>query len=558
MRESSPGMLALADSLKRKARHLLAENRLEEAMQALASTLRHAPKDAEAHRLLGDCYLAAEDFTAAYYLYAQARALGEKSAELERRLALARAERGRLQPQADEPVPTEPAAVAALLQRLTGRPTPVTETELTRAASLLHAILYSPSPAEVIARRLNEIDTLMPALLELNIRQARADGRADLAEGLQALFENIQLQMLAEPATGAESSPEQRVMGATPTTPRPRLLVIDSPEARVLELSAEALQSQGFSVQISDHVPPGSPAEVVIFRLAPADGPLLTQLRACKLAGAKLIAYAEAAPQHQALADAEREHAYFTALHLADRVVVPSRALAASLENAVLIPPGWSRRNPLWEAPVPARETLNLGWAAAAGEVDELAEVRRAVIRILREFPHTRLVTIGDHRAQHLFNALPEERRQFIPLVSADEFPYLLGQLDVLLVPLRDTDFNRAQSDERLMQAGARRVPWVASPIPAHLAWGVGGLIAAERDEWYLQLRKLVTSPEVRATLALVGRQRAEEREMTRLSMAWVELIEAVGRPAPPAPAREAWPVATPSPFARQLEALAR
>jgi len=175
-----------------------------------------------------------------------------------------------------------------------------------------------------------------------------------------------------------------------------------------------------------------------------------------------------------------------------------------------------------------------------------------------RQAPHTRLVTIGDHRAQHLFNALPEERRQFIPLVSADEFPYLLGQLDVLLVPLRDTDFNRAQADERLMQAGARRVPWVASPIPAHLAWGVGGLIAAERDEWYLQLRKLVTSPEVRATLALVGRQRADEREMTRLSMAWVELIEAVGRPAPPAPAREAWPVTTPSPFARQLEALAR
>lgn len=538
-------------------------------MNMLASVLRAEPKDAEAQALLGDCYLAAGDYAAAFYLYTQAIALGGSQAELERRLALARAERVRMEPHVVAPVPTEPESVARLLQSLTGRPNPITETELERAAGILGEILNSANPAETVAAHLGEIDSLLPALLELNLRQARADGRHDLAEALNALLENIQLQLTLSATPSAQPSPATETISAPTRSVRgagARVLFI-SADTHALVLPALALRGLGCEVMVASEVPPGNDAAIAITHNPHSDPAQLQHLRACKLAGAKVLVYFDCAVQYLpdthpayprlALNSPAREHAYFTALQLADRVIVSSVAMAEAFENAIVIPPGWSRRNPLWEAPVPARTTVNIGWAASSDELGELAEVRRAVIRILREFPHTRLVTIGDHRAHHLFNALPEDRRQFIPLVSEDELPYLLGQLDVLLVPLRANDFNRTQTDERLVQAGARRVAWLASPIPAHLAWGVGGLIAAERDEWYSQLRKLVVSGELRAMLAQVGRQRAEEREMARLGMAWLEVIEAVqaerhvlGGPAANAPRA--------TDFARQLEALAR
>jgi hypothetical protein len=113
-----------------------------------------------------------------------------------------------------------------------------------------------------------------------------------------------------------------------------------------------------------------------------------------------------------------------------------------------------------------------------------------------------------------------------LPSVSPDDYPYLLAQVDILFVPLRNTPYNRAASDRRLMEAGVRGIPWVASPVPAFTAWNVGGLIAHTADEWHTNLRQLMLDAGLRSSLGQSGRKRAEIREMEHLGPTWLSLVE--------------------------------
>lgn len=172
---------------KQLGRAHLTANRLKDALDVFAELVRVYPDDAEAHALLGDCYLAGGEAATALQLYRRAQALEPRNAGIIRRLRLAHAEQ--LSGQSAEPAPAHPDAIARLLQRLTGHaPAPITKAEVARAAHILAEIVSSPRPAAEVAKRLNEIDTLLPALLELNIRQARAEGRPDVAEALTHLL----------------------------------------------------------------------------------------------------------------------------------------------------------------------------------------------------------------------------------------------------------------------------------------------------------------------------------------------------------------------------------
>jgi hypothetical protein len=67
----------------------------------------------------------------------------------------------------EESIPTDLPAVARLLQRLTGKSQIISENDIVRAAELLDKIINSESPAELVANHLDEIDELLPALIEL-------------------------------------------------------------------------------------------------------------------------------------------------------------------------------------------------------------------------------------------------------------------------------------------------------------------------------------------------------------------------------------------------------
>jgi glycosyltransferase involved in cell wall biosynthesis len=198
------------------------------------------------------------------------------------------------------------------------------------------------------------------------------------------------------------------------------------------------------------------------------------------------------------------------------------------VEHVCLIPDGWSRQNKLWERDPHPRDTINIGWVGIGGQLEDLVSIRRFIIRIIREFPNTRIVIIGNPQAYRLFDSLAENRRMYLPVVAHEEFPYLLSQLDILLVPLRNLPYNLTLPDTLLVEAGAMGVPWIASSIPAFRNWPAGGIISETLDDWHLNLRHLVMDDELRHNLGKAGKTAASSRDMDHVGKLWLKIIDQV------------------------------
>ena len=192
---------------KNMGRTYLNENRLAEALDIFSKILLDYPDDLETLLILGNCYLASGDGKTAKNLYLQAQKLDPENKNIEQQIILA----GEIEDTGlEESAPTDLAAVARLLQRLTGKTKAIDENDIVRAAFLLDKIINSDSPAELVSRHLDEIDELLPALIELNIRQAHADGKTELAQALRALQFNVDRQLVAKEENEASKDESQR------------------------------------------------------------------------------------------------------------------------------------------------------------------------------------------------------------------------------------------------------------------------------------------------------------------------------------------------------------
>ena len=532
---------------KSLARMHLTDNQLEDAVNAYTSILRDYPDDVETLLLLGNLYLASGNGRTAERLFRHAHEIDPDNRTIENRINMALQPSERLV--AEEAIPTHADAVARLLARLTGRPV-VLEGEMMRAAEMLQRILESPDPIQVIETALDDIGTLLPALIELNIRQAYADGRGEIAKALQEIQFNIALQQNArsednqtssviEPATLAEPPPvfQGEVLLLLPGT---------EPATERMEVLRSSLQAAGCQVTVADHLQPGaaSQPDVVIAGNPHLTPKLVDSLAVCAAANIPTIVdldmdfenipvnhplYAE-----KGLGRAEAARAYTAALRLSSLITVASGTHAGFLGSegrpVAVIPEGWNQANPLWRKDQPARQTVNLGIFGIEGTLDDIALIRRAVIRVLREYERAQLILVGNQPAYRLFDGVPENRRMFLPAFSMAEAPYLLSQIDLLLLPYRPIPFNQSQSDRLLVQAGVKRIPWIASPFPAALEWQAGGMIARSQDEWHDLLRHLAMDREYRQDLQAEGYEAAAGREAEQIGIIWLQAIHQVLR----------------------------
>ncbi len=519
----------------------LNENRLADALDVFSKILADYPDDVETLHILGNFYLASGDGKTAKKIYLRAQQIEPNNPAILHQIQLAEETNDT---DLEETVPTELSAVSRLLQRLTGRKQAISESDILRAATLLEQIVNSDSPAELVAIHLDEIDELLPALIELNIRQAQADGRPELAEALRNLQENIDYQLDAReetavevPAVPLQATFKGKILFLLPETGQ---------RSSRMTLVKSTLEGLGCAVTEKREYQPGrDPRPDVVITSDPHVNPvLLESLSTLSVERVPILLDMDADFERQPISHPDynvkglgtiaRSNAYTSALSLADLVIVPSEVHAESIKSMVrhisVIPDGWSSQNKLWQKESNPRGTINIGWLGTSGQLEDLVSIRRFIIRIIREFSNTRVVIIGNPQAYRLFENLPENRRMYLPAVMHDEFPYQLSQLDVLLAPLRNMPYNLSLSDTVLMEAGAKGVPWVASPIPSFRRWAQGGLIAESADEWHLNLRHLVMDEELRRKLGQEGRSAARGREMNQVGRLWLEAIEWVTR----------------------------
>ncbi len=519
-------------------RTYLNENRLAETLDIFSKILVDYPEDLETLLILGNFYLASGDGRTAKTLFLRAKVVEPGNKSVERQIAMAEEiqETG-----FEETSPTDLQAVARLLQRLTGQPKAINENELLRAALLLEKIVHSDSPADLVAKHLDEIDELLPALIELNIRQAHADGLPHLADALRNLQTNIDYQLDLKESGKVVKNP--RSDSALLRFEGNILLLLPDMENKSnrFSLLSAALQASGCHVIEKDAYVPGRDLkpDVVIASNPHINPALIESLVALSSAGVPVVVdldtdFEKQPVSHQdysikGLGVQARGKAYNSALLLAKSVTVTSESQAVSLQNVAaqvhVIPDGWSNQNPFWEKQAGSRNMINLGWVGTSGQMEDLVFIRRYIIRIIREFPQTRIVIIGNPQAYRLFESLPEDRRMYYPLSAYQEYPYLLSQLDILMVPLRNVPYNLTLPDSILVEAGARGIPWVASAIPAFRNWTAGGIISETLDEWHLNLRYLVMDGDLRQGLGQAGKRAANTREMTQMSRLWLEML---------------------------------
>jgi hypothetical protein len=530
-------------SRKAVAKNRLNNNELAEAVRIYAELLRDDPEDIDSLITLGNLYLAVGDGKSARSLYKRAQDKEPNNRVVQCQIQLTSGEAC----QGDPTIPaTHPAAISNLIKELTGVQQESEDQELSRAAKMLENIIRSDNPAEQVADHMEEIDRLLPALVEINIRQAWADGRPELVESLQMVKQSILSQINLE-----ETQTAQLVETASksPRTSLPkvsaRVLILKDANGGLSErmsLVEASLGTLGCEVYAHTEFNPNKDPlpDVAIVNNPHVSAKVLESLAALSASQVPVIVDLDnnfeqmpvAHPSYDTagLGTLPRYKAFNTAMVLADMITVNSEALASSLSskdyNVRTIPDGWISENHFWHDSNGQRNTINLGWISKTGQLEDLALIRRVVTRIIREFSNTQILVIGDSQAYRLFESLPENRRNYLPLLSSLEYPYQLGQVDVLLVPLRNDPYHQSISDKMLVEASAKGIPWIASPNLAFIKWQAGGLIANTQEEWYVYLRQMVMNADIRQNFAQAGRIAAKSREASRVGEHWLQAIQ--------------------------------
>lgn len=193
------------------------------------------------------------------------------------------------------------------------------------------------------------------------------------------------------------------------------------------------------------------------------------------------------------------------ACELADWVTVSTPGLARyATHGRVSVIPNYICKDDVTTGPlgVPDLRTV-VGWSGVvATHPNDLQVVGSGVNQALRDTGASFKV-VGDmdgvRDALRLAKAIPLTQTGW---VTTDEYLELLARsIDIGLVPLEDTEFNRCKSNLKGLEYAACGIPFVASPMPEYTRLAARGIgeIATNQGEWRRAVAKLVTNVELRA-----------------------------------------------------------
>jgi len=198
-------------------------------------------------------------------------------------------------------------------------------------------------------------------------------------------------------------------------------------------------------------------------------------------------------------------------------------------DKVFIIDNGWNSDNDNWNKSLIKRNdnVVNIGWAGTITHREDFKLCLNALIKITDTFKESRILIGGDPDIYLMLNNINENQKMFLPPVEYFEFPAIVGSFDILLAPLLENPFNAAKSDIKLVDAGARKIPWVASRAPNYLKWYEGGEFASTTDEWVEHISEFIRGKARRRRYGEAGYQKALTRESKELIKLWITAIEA-------------------------------
>ena len=140
---------------------------------------------------------------------------------------------------------------------------------------------------------------------------------------------------------------------------------------------------------------------------------------------------------------------------------------------------------------------IRIGWRGAYGHKADLELVKPAIKKLKEKYDVT-FVTFG---AEHDYY---DEHHKWVPFIHNPDEPKQLSytekladmNLDIAVVPLVDSAYNRCKSNLAILEFSALKVPVVASPTENQKNMPIG--YAKTNFEWYEELEKLIKDKELR------------------------------------------------------------
>jgi glycosyltransferase involved in cell wall biosynthesis len=211
-----------------------------------------------------------------------------------------------------------------------------------------------------------------------------------------------------------------------------------------------------------------------------------------------------------------------TTTELANRVSVPP--LAVPPPKIRVIPNGWGDSE-WWGRKYDRDGWINIGWGGTITHRSDFLLCKNVLELITQKYKYARLVIAGDPEIYKMFPKVKEDQKTFLPMVRYEDYPHTLMYYDILVAPLENNRFNGAKSDIKLVDAGAAKIPFVASDVPIYQddVWNDGGYLVSGEDSWLNALEELVLHDRVREEKGKECRRAAEARHISVLASDWLD-----------------------------------
>lgn len=159
-----------------------------------------------------------------------------------------------------------------------------------------------------------------------------------------------------------------------------------------------------------------------------------------------------------------------------------------------------------WDTPVPRDERLAgkvvIGWAGGSTHAEDEEPLRGVLSKVLADYDDVVFALCSHPKLMQLFiqrQGIPKEKAVCLDPVPFADYAHIPGQFDIGLAPLRDTVFNRCKSPLKIMEYGARSIPYIASDIAPYRRFHKesgerGGHLCKTPREWSEALHLYVGS----------------------------------------------------------------
>jgi glycosyltransferase involved in cell wall biosynthesis len=157
--------------------------------------------------------------------------------------------------------------------------------------------------------------------------------------------------------------------------------------------------------------------------------------------------------------------------------------------------------------PSAGRDRLTVGWIGSPGTAVYLDAVK-PVLQSLSETMPLKAIAIGAREDQ--LSGSPFEPVEWSEASEVDA----LRTIDIGIMPLPDTPWERGKCGYKLIQYMALGKPVVASPVGVNariVRNGVNGFLAATADDWHIALAELAGDAALRAAFGAAGRGDVEK-----------------------------------------------